>query len=938
MPDTKPAPNDEPLTLSVFISSPGDLATTRNQAREVINQISGRVIEGRRVVFKAMLYEEHTAALVGYSPQQAVDYFMGCSQAMNIYVGMFWSRMGSEVVIKDRKHPSGTRYEFDSAYKGFRITGQPLMLLYRCQAPPPADSTPDSVAAVAGFFDGFKGLHPQYDGFPQNFASDDDFAALLVRDLDQLARHIIHGTFAARQDAHGQELRDLVVSVRQWLASFEDMFGKDLQENQERERDRLFPVHFRPLLDPAKSPATTTAPGLLPGKDESLLDVFDGWGGRMLMVGERGTGKTFAMLRLMQDLADRAYIRRGDPVPVFFNLSSWSETYREGSRPPSLLVRAVRWLFPQPERSSKTLDQWLEDQLVRNYSVQRRAARRLLGTNRVIFCLDGLDELDAGLAGDAATTEKSSRDLRDACVRAINGTLENRAVHLVLCCREETFHELSVKPAMGAPLQTQMLTADEVIADLRHWDKLEGLKTAMAQSPVLMERARVALFLSMMRIAYQDMNARLILQTAELPRPEWEKHLMDHYVDRCMKLAPPESQGLNKDLIPDCLSWIARQPDNDFLLDDLQPSVLRADGTADGERQWRHYRWFSVLVLALSLMIIESLPPAGSIIIEWTTHAGIRSGLWHGFLMLLLSGLILTPLYIGAFAARNSLRWGICFGLAWALDCVACDYVGVPKTLAVNAGHLPEVVRLFLVSLPCAIIFFILAGACTIFERLGEHQRRYGSKPGIQWHEILPVEPMHWRWFHEKSIWRGGWIGLLIGPLILLIGWLGGELERGLIGAPLNALIICVFSGLSGSGAARVSIEPNQGIARSLRHASFMAGLFVLCGSLTWGGVYCFTRGPLQGLLGAILGLTLAFTFYLFGGIPVIRQFCLGTILHKQGKLPTWCCWPPWRLTVQFLDDLVRYKLLRRSAGGYMFRHQSLREYYRSLPDRSKPG
>jgi hypothetical protein len=69
--------------------------------------------------------------------------------------------------------------------------------------------------------------------------------------------------------------------------------------------------------------------------------------------------------------------------------------------------------------------------------------------------------------------------------------------------------------------------------------------------------------------------------------------------------------------------------------------------------------------------------------------------------------------------------------------------------------------------------------------------------------------------------------------------------------------------------------------------------VFLTFGSVYWGLILGLSRGWIQGLEGAFMGLTLAFTFYVFGGWPVIQQFSLGSILHQQGKLPTWRCWPP---------------------------------------------
>jgi hypothetical protein len=215
--------------------------------------------------------------------------------------------------------------------------------------------------------------------------------------------------------------------------------------------------------------------------------------------------------------------------------------------------------------------------------------------------------------------------------------------------------------------------------------------------------------------------------------------------------------------------------------------------------------------------------------------------------------------------------------------------------------------------------------------RLEEQKRRY-KKTGAEWNEILPVEPMNWCWVDERSYWRGGWIGLVAGLLIAAILWLVVDEVRGMGVGLVVTMLTTVFSGMSGTGIARVSIEPNQGMARSLRHALLMTAVFVGAGCLSLGFIYGLKLGWVQGLVNASLGFSLAFAFYIFGGIAVIRQFSLGCILHGQGRLPSWVCWPPWKATVQFLDDLVRYKLLRHSAGGYMFRHQSLREYYRSLP------
>jgi hypothetical protein len=51
-------------------------------------------------------------------------------------------------------------------------------------------------------------------------------------------------------------------------------------------------------------------------------------------------------------------------------------------------------------------------------------------------------------------------------------------------------------------------------------------------------------------------------------------------------------------------------------------------------------------------------------------------------------------------------------------------------------------------------------------------------------------------------------------------------------------------------------------------------------------------------------------------------------MLHARGALPSWWSWYPWSPTVQFLNDMVRCKMLRRTAGGYSFRHGVIRDHF----------
>ncbi len=169
--------------VTVFVSSPSDLTAERRLARELIERLSGGEFGGRRVRLVPLLWEDDVPAIAGDPAQLAVDYYMGRAAETDVYVGIFWTKLGSPAVIGDRRHESGTLYEFQQGYASFKRTGRPKMLLYRCVRPVPPDRADQQPAKVEEFFRGFRGEHPQFEGLPGQFVDGDEFVRRLERDL-----------------------------------------------------------------------------------------------------------------------------------------------------------------------------------------------------------------------------------------------------------------------------------------------------------------------------------------------------------------------------------------------------------------------------------------------------------------------------------------------------------------------------------------------------------------------------------------------------------------------------------------------------------------------------------------------------------------------------------------------------------------------------------
>ncbi len=665
--------------VTVFVSSPSDLTAERRLARELIERLSGGEFGGRRVRLVPLLWEDDVPAIVGDPAQLAVDYYMGRAAETDVYVGIFWTKLGSPAVIGDRRHESGTLYEFQQGYASFRRTGRPKMLLYRCVRPAPPDRADQQPDKVEEFFRGFRGEHPQFEGLPRQFVDGDEFVRHLERDLRLVLERLGQAPAtgggprapAARRSA-GHAV--LVQSVQAFLSNFEDLFGDG------REREEGFPVRFRASPDPAR-PDRPAPDGVLPESGSSVLDLYERWGRRTLLLGQAGAGKTFALLILMQELIDRARRTGSGPIPVYFDLSSWVLTRADAGRGKGWGSWWRRLLQPQSLQASPTLDLWLVDELVRRYSIPRKAAHQLIYDRQIIFCFDGLDELKPGDADAREAQHEGAVQLRAECMDTINNTLDDRSVQMILCCRDQTFRELPRKPRLGCPLQVQPLSAEDGARYLAEWANLDGLRDAMAESALLREKAGAPLFLRMMAVSYQGMDKQAILAATEQPEPEWEAHLLDNFVRQCIAVAPLSSPAYTKDQIPRCLGWVARRPENDFLVEDMQPSLLRVGGQEDEWAWYRTYRRLSVGTLAGLLTLAAAVPSGLAIGVEWGATESPAAGVRQGLLVAGACAAITFPFGLAAFAAKRwwafALLLGVAFGLVRGVD-VALSFSARP--------------------------------------------------------------------------------------------------------------------------------------------------------------------------------------------------------------------------------------------------------------------
>ncbi len=121
-------------TLTLFISSPGDVNEERVISARVIDRLSDEFIH--RVTLKPIFWE-HEPMLMTETFQTQIQ----PPSETDIFVGILWARIGTRLPAHitrpdGSRYASGTEFEFEDAWAGFEQVGKPEILIYRKTAKP----------------------------------------------------------------------------------------------------------------------------------------------------------------------------------------------------------------------------------------------------------------------------------------------------------------------------------------------------------------------------------------------------------------------------------------------------------------------------------------------------------------------------------------------------------------------------------------------------------------------------------------------------------------------------------------------------------------------------------------------------------------------------------------------------------------------------------
>jgi hypothetical protein len=319
---------------------------------------------------------------------------------------------------------------------------------------------------------------------------------------------------------------------------------------------------------------------------EVINDAFEQQGS-LLIVGNPGAGKTVLLLKLALNLLEKADIAKGEAFPVIFNLASWSPGYEK-------------------------FEDWLIAMLNSGDGLSTEFAAILLRQKKIIFLLDGLDELARNEDNETAVRKRAD------CLNSLNEFLrEGRKA--VICCRRDEFVQMQEMTKQDAPVSAKVeildLTEPEILSALEHAQSDNKSHVSAINLLKIVETNKV--FLDVLRTPFYFTTAlevfdKHILKENVFPNDKAgiRKYLLDRFIESKL-FHTPNPKRFKNEKTRKWLKWlggnleIAQLPG--FELSYLPPHILRRAwvykllyGLSVGLSVWICFKWYYALIFGMA--------------------------------------------------------------------------------------------------------------------------------------------------------------------------------------------------------------------------------------------------------------------------------------------------------------------------------------------------
>lgn len=681
---------------------------------------------------------------------------------------------------------------------------------------------------------------------------------------------------------------------------------------------------------PLKTASAARRPARLKGSGGELYELMKRIPtGRLVILGEPGSGKTVLLIRLLLDLlADR---QSGTAVPVLLPMASWNPTKRD-------------------------FGSWLRSQLIRNYpslkspwrsrTQSSTLAEALLGQHLLLIILDGLDEIP--------------EEIRGTAISQINSYLPLGTGIILSCRADEYCKTLEASVEAGGPAKlagtagVNLCSLDSKAVKTyfqRYWD---GRKPAMERwDPVfrqldtpastVAEALSTPLMVSLARAVYdprpdERQGASMLKPPSELcdigesgKAEDVEAHLFRAFIPAAYR--PREDASKNRWDTEDAQKWLG------FLAHHFLQS------NREGIVEWWHLRsaaprWLVPTVVGIVCGIASGLAAGFGQHVGFGIGIGLGAGALVGLALGIGIRLVsrnkgrpavgIAGALIGAMAGgvlggfENKLAIGHAVGPFGGLAVALAVGIGVGSSTnfpggligGLTGGFLAVVLEGFGKGLPAGLVNGAGMGLCAaLATRLVGRDR--------------PAFRLSWSWQ------MGAICGLTIGTAVGLITGQEEGLSTGLIAGAVTGLLSavpCSLTAIAQQKGDLTAFSPGDALrqdTRTFMKTAFSAGIAAAVAGLIGGGLVSVAAVKSQPHLSTIvsdgLGIGLA--------AGVIIGLGFGLYHAASGAFFITRLWLayrrllPWRL-MTFLDDAHKERgILRQTGTVYQFRHIELQRW-----------
>ena len=274
----------------------------------------------------------------------------------------------------------------------------------------------------------------------------------------------------------------------QYLISEADPMFIELPK-QKKEKETL---SFSTTINPAHS-----------SKDLTQNDIekifFDECLSSMLVLGAPGAGKTSLLAELGSKIVQRTLREKKGYLPIFLNLTSWSN-------------------FRPAKKEKLTFWDWIISELKSSYGIKGKQYQEILLSKRVVFLLDGLDEIIEAK--------------RLAFLEEFNAFIFEHRVPVAISCRRIEYDLLKQQAEekqdkvlrLNGAIEIMPIEASQMEAYLRE-KGYEAIAKTYVASPKLQQVLNSPLWLSIVTNTFPSESWKSIKHEPE----NWNLKLLEHY-------------------------------------------------------------------------------------------------------------------------------------------------------------------------------------------------------------------------------------------------------------------------------------------------------------------------------------------------------------------------------------------------------------------------